>query len=303
MRPVTFLGDREVSFPSQCLGTLRDCNDLLHSNSGLHSRMEEDGYLLIRGLMNRQIVSKARKTILSYAQENGELPFKPDTDLIDAVYNPDGRPVRTMGEQEITHHPDVLEILEGREIINFFEHFFAQPCRTFDYKWLRMIPPGRSAGPHFDAVYMGRGSLRLLTCWVPFEDVPVEKGTLTILVGSHNLSSFSKIRQTYGKTDVDRDRTPGHFGVDPLSISEKFGGKWQTTDFEAGDVIIFTMHTLHTSTRNMSDQWRISCDVRFQPKSDSVDNRWVGENPVAHSVKDKSKQEICFEKAKINWGI
>ena len=126
--------------------------------------MEEDGYLLIRGLMNRQIVSKARKTILSYAQENGELPFKLDTDLIDAMYNPDGRPVRTMGEKEITHHPDILKILEGREIINFFEYFFEQPCRTFDYKWLRMIPPGRSAGPHFDAVYMGRGSPRLLTC-------------------------------------------------------------------------------------------------------------------------------------------
>ena len=93
------------------------------------------------------------------------------------------------------------------------------------------------------------------------------------------------------RLDVDRDRTPGHFGTDPLEISKQFGGVWKTTDFEAGDVIIFTMYTLHTSTRNMSDQWRISCDIRFQPEVDSVDDRWVGENPVAHSIQDQRSEE------------
>ena len=72
---------------------------------------------------------------------------------------------------------------------------------------------------------------------------------------------------------------------------------------EAGDVIIFTMHTLHTSTRNMSDQWRISCDVRFQPETDSVDNRWVGENPVAHSIQDQSKKPITFDEAREIWEV
>ena len=76
--------------------------------------MEEDGYLLIRGLINRDTVIKARKTILTYTDENGEVPFKPDTDLIDAVYNPDGRPSRIMGEKAVTHHPDVLGVLEGK---------------------------------------------------------------------------------------------------------------------------------------------------------------------------------------------
>ena len=92
---------------------------------------------------------------------------------------------------------------------------------------------------------LGRGSQRLHTCWIPFGDVPVEKGTLAILVGSHNLPSFDKIRQTYGQTDVDQDRTPGHFGTDPLAISEQFGGAWKTADFEAGDVII--IHHVYAS--------------------------------------------------------
>lgn len=303
MRPFTCLGDCEVTFQSQNLGELRDCNDLLGNSSALRSQMEEDGYLLIRGLINRDTVIKARKTILTYTDENGEVPFKPDTDLIDAVYNPDGRPSRIMGEKAVTHHPDVLGVLEGKELFNFFQGLFDQPARTFDYKWLRMMPPGRAAGPHFDVVYMGRGSQRLHTCWIPFGDVPVEKGTLAILVGSHNLPSFNKVRQTYGQTDVDQDRTPGHFGTDPLAISEQFGGAWKTADFEAGDVIIFTMYTLHTSTRNMSDQWRVSCDVRFQPETDSVDNRWVGENPLAHSIQDQSKKPVTFDEARKIWGV
>ena len=133
MRPVTFLGNSEVTFQSQNLGSLRDCNNLLHSNSGLHSQMEEDGYLLIRGLINRETIIKARETILRYASENGDLPFKPGNELVDAVYNPDGQPARTMGEKAITHHPDVLEVLEGTELYNFFRGFFGQNSRTFDY--------------------------------------------------------------------------------------------------------------------------------------------------------------------------
>lgn len=77
---------------------------------------------------------------------------------MDAVYNPDGRPARKVGEKSVTHHPDVLGVLTGDRIFNFFRGFFDQPSRTFDYKWLRMMSPGRAAGPHFDVVCMGRGA-------------------------------------------------------------------------------------------------------------------------------------------------
>ena len=124
-------------------------------------------------------------------------------------------------------------------------------------------------------------------------------GTLTVLVGSHNLPSFARIRDTYGKTDVDKDGTPGHFGRDPMEISDKYGGEWKTADFEMGDVIIFTMHTMHTSTKNLSDRWRISCDIRFQPEADPIDERWVGKNPISHT----GSQKISFEEAKKQWGL
>lgn len=33
----------------------------------------------------------------------------------------------------------------------------------------------------------------------------------------------------------------GWFTEDPFEITERFGGVWKTSDFHAGDVIIFTM--------------------------------------------------------------
>ena len=118
-----------------------------------------------------------------------------------------------------------------------FSMVIPEPLTT---KWLRFIRPTVWSGPHFDFVYMGRGSAQLHTCWVPFGDVPATMGTLTVLVGSHNLPSFAPIRDTYGRTDVDRDGTPGHFGRDPMEISDKYGGEWQTADFEMGGC-----HCLH----------------------------------------------------------
>ena len=33
----------------------------------------------------------------------------------------------------------------------------------------------------------------------------------------------------------------GWFTEDPFEITQKFGGIWKTSDFQAGDVLIFTM--------------------------------------------------------------
>lgn len=33
----------------------------------------------------------------------------------------------------------------------------------------------------------------------------------------------------------------GWFTTDPWEITEKFGGQWKTSDFKAGDVLIFNM--------------------------------------------------------------
>ncbi len=298
------IGNRELEFGKE-LGELRDCNALLNDREALHRRMDDDGYLLVRGLHQRDTVLRARRKILEFCNTGEGNAILPGTDLMDAIINPGGTLPNTYGRRAITHAPEVRAVLEGKPMFDFFERYFDEPVLTFDYKWLRLVGQKLYTGAHIDIVYMGRGATRkLFTCWTPFGDIPVEMGTLALCVGSHKLPGFQKLRDSYGKMDVDRDRVGGWFSDDPVEITTKFGGQWQTTNFEAGDVLIFGMWTMHCSTNNQTNRWRVSCDTRFQPVSEPVDERWVGENPKAHYAWQSEPEKLKpMEKARNEWGV
>jgi hypothetical protein len=286
----------EVELGSNELGAdLRDCNNLLGDPDALHQRMAEDGYLLVRQLHDPQVVLKARQTIIKHMQDQTQC-IGANAPMIDAVIATNSKAPNMMGQQAITHHPDVKAVLEGQRVFDFFDTYFSQRSLTFDYKWLRAVGNKAGTPAHYDFVYMGRGSEQLHTIWTPFGRLAPEQGTLAMLVGSHNLPSFEKLRNTYGKSDVDRDATSGHFTNDLLGIAREFGGQWQTTTFEPGDVILFGMHAMHASTTNTTNQWRISCDTRFQPAADDVDERWVGKNPMGHTQINRKPNSWQVEK-------
>jgi ectoine hydroxylase-related dioxygenase (phytanoyl-CoA dioxygenase family) len=45
-------------------------------------------------------------------------------------------------------------------------------------------------GCHMDAVYMGRGTQNLVTCWIPFMEIPIEKGVLAVCPGSNCIPEY-----------------------------------------------------------------------------------------------------------------
>jgi hypothetical protein len=289
-------GYRNIEFPSADLTELRSSNDLLGDVPALHERMAEDGYLLLRGLIDRQKVLSARETVLAYMEEHNALV--PDTPVLEGVMG--GRSPQMMGVKGIAHHEDVLAVLEGDELTGFYDAYFGEPSTTYHYKWLRGVGNEEYTGAHYDFVYMGRGSTNLHTTWVPFGDIPIDQGTLAMCVGSNHLDSFAPIRDTYGQMDVDRDLVEGWFTKDPMEIVEKFGGQWATTDFRAGDVILFGMHTMHASTTNLTNRFRLSCDIRFQPAGDPVDPRWR-KNGTGHTAQNEPVKSM--EDARSQWGV
>lgn len=289
-------GYRDIDFPSGELGPLRESNEALGDAAALWQRLDEDGYLLLRGLIKRETVLAAREVVLKHMQEQQAL--LPDTPLLEGVMPQGGRNVRMMGGKGIAHHPAVLAVLENAALFNLFERLLGEPALTFPFKWLRAIGNEEYTGAHFDYVYMGRGSRNLYTVWIPFGDIPISQGTLAVCRGSHKLDSFARIRDTYGRMDIDRDGVSGWFERDPMQIVERFGGQWQGANYNAGDVIIFGMHTMHASTTNLSNRFRLSCDVRYQPASDPVDERWRrgGSGHYGEIRRD-------MEAARAEWGV
>ncbi|MDE0636487.1 MAG: phytanoyl-CoA dioxygenase family protein [Candidatus Poribacteria bacterium] len=281
---------------------LRDSNDILDNPGALHERMAEDGYLLIRGLHDKETVLAARRAILEKLAAKGMLA--PDTPLMDGTFNPDyPEPTSTgsMGNKPLTQLPAFNAVVEGAPIMGFFKHFLGGEARTFDFKWLRTAGPGSGSPIHYDVVFMGRGTKNLYSCWTPFGDVSLDMGPIVFCLGSNR---FEKVRETYGQADVDRDLIKGHFSDDPLEIVEKFGGHWATTSFSAGDVIIFSMFLMHASLVNTSDKIRITADTRYQLAAEPIDERWIGKNPKGHYAWKRKDAEIeSLEESRRRWGV
>jgi hypothetical protein len=102
--------------------------------------------------------------------------------------------------------------------------------------------------------------------------------------------------------DVDRDNVAGWFSNDPIELVDKFGGQWQTTEFAMGDVLIFGMFTMHGSLNNVSNRYRLTTDTRYQRADEPVDERWVGENPMAHYAWGKG-EVTPMETMRARWQV
>jgi hypothetical protein len=288
----------------KAFGELRDSSYLIGGGEALRARMQEDGYLYLRGFFKRDDVMAARKVAVDRLMSEGLL--EPGTDPMDAIIRKGGvcqfRPDLTQ------NNPALDKLLYTGAMMEFYTGYFGEPVLHFDYTWFRAMSPGLGTKPHCDVVYMGRGTReKLLTAWVPLGDAPMRLGGLMILEGSNHKH---ELLRNYLERDVDSYCTNGRHAADietgkkawefdgtlakdPVSLRKKLGGRWLTADFEAGDLLTFTMYTVHASTDNQTaDRMRFSSDSRYQPASLPADERWIGEKPIGHGSAGK-RGRIC----------
>ena len=303
---LTYLG-RKVDTSPSVFGELRSSIELLNDPETLESRMTQDGYLFLPGLLNRDEVLAAREEILMRLDAAGYIDRShPLLDAIPSAEVKDG-----FVPQLATNNEPLEKVIFHGPMMSFYQGFLGGPVRHFDFVWLRAKRPGitDATPPHYDVVFMGRGTKKLYTSWTPLEDVPMEKGGLMVLEGSHRLD---EVKSTYGELDVDtycankqeakaietgekqwEDRVNGgKYADDALEVRDRLGGRWLTADFHAGDVLLFGMYLMHASTDNHSRGFRLSTDTRYQLDSEPVDERWVGKNPPGHGPSGK-RGMIC----------
>ncbi|SFI36880.1 Phytanoyl-CoA dioxygenase (PhyH) [Paenibacillus sp. UNC496MF] len=268
------VGSRELELGGPDLTELRDSSGIGDDIEALRARLTEDGYLLLRGFHDREDVLTARRAVLEKMRRMGKL--ERDTLLEEAVMADGSKSLFLGGTNEDL--PELLNVLNGSAIMGFFDRLFGASSLTYHYKWLRAVGGGDYTGAHYDIVYMGRGTHNLYTVWTPLGDVDYRMGGLALCLGSHR---FEDLKRTYGSKDSDRDGV-GHYTDDPLVITGKFGGQWATTEYQAGDVLIFGMYLMHCSLENTTNQYRLSVDTRYQPAHEEIDDRWSGKKPRAH---------------------
>jgi hypothetical protein len=287
----------ELDLSPETFGALESSSHLLDDAAALRAKMQAAGYLFLPGYLNREDVLQARAEVAARLEREGVLdPQFPREELIarrDAAF--------AMRPDLVKGNAPLLKVLHSGPMIAFYEKFFGEEVRYFDYTWFRAVLPGQGTPPHMDIVYMGRGTHELLTAWTPLGDVSLQQGGLMILEKSH---LHERLNRNYGQRDVDRvcsnktraDGQPlqlrGHLSDFPDKLRANLGGRWLTARFRAGDLLTFTAKTVHASLDNQSNQIRLSTDTRYQPAAAPVDDRWIGENPTAHGPQSK-REMIC----------
>lgn len=298
--PVLYAQGKVLDAGADCLGYLRESSDVLGDVVALRQRMGADGYLFFRGLLGREAVLDVRREVASRLRQKGCL-------------DPSAGPMETRaaGNYDKKFMPDLARenlaldrVLYGGPMMDFFGRFLGGDVRHFDYTWFRAVAPGKGTACHCDSVYMGRGTPQLYTAWTPIGDVDFRTGGLIVLEGSNN---HERLRETYCRQDVDSfcanragragldawaKGTAGVLGKDARLVRRALGGRWLTAEYRAGDVLIFSIFTVHASLDNRSDCIRLSSDSRYQLASEVADERWVGAKPLGHSQAGK-RGRIC----------
>ncbi|QYM80581.1 phytanoyl-CoA dioxygenase family protein [Horticoccus luteus] len=293
----------EIDSSPEAFGEIRSSADCLERPDELRQRLAVDGYLYVPGFFSRDLILAARASVTARLAAEGSLD--PAFPVMDAIGHPD----KTSGYRGdlAVGNPEVARVVYGPELVAFYTALFGEPVRHFDYTWFRAMSRGQGSTPHCDLVYMGRGTHQLLTCWIPYGDVPLEVGGVMLLEDSHKKSE--RLRH-YLEIDVDsycenRPREvervknqggwshPGFLTKNPVSLREKLGGRWLTApEWRIGDFITFGMSLVHGSLDNQTARVRLSSDTRYQRASEPIDERWIGANPIANTRAGK-RGRVC----------
>ncbi|MDB6093937.1 MAG: Phytanoyl-CoA dioxygenase [Verrucomicrobia bacterium] len=298
-----FSSGHELDTSPEAFGFVRSSADAMDDAAELTRRIDEDGYLYIPGFFPPELILAARASITDRLAQEGSLdPSRPS---IEAVSNP-AKQYSYRGDLA-RKNAAIERVVYGPELLGFYANLFGEAVRHFDHTWFRAVSRGMGTTPHCDLVYMGRGTHQLLTCWIPYGDIPLEMGGVMLLEGSHRQSERLK---NYLEVDVDsfcenRPKEvekvkvksgwshPGHLSKNPASLRQKLGGRWLTApEWKAGDFVTFGMKLVHGGLDNQTDRFRFSSDTRYQRASQPIDERWIGENPPANTVAGK-RGRVC----------
>jgi ectoine hydroxylase-related dioxygenase (phytanoyl-CoA dioxygenase family) len=239
-----------------------ESNDALEDPDELRARMQRDGYLFIRGLIDTAAIREVRRGILTLCRDAGWLAE--GSELIEGIAAP--------GERHVEPEPDYMVVYDRVMRLESFHALAHDPAMLAMYCDLlgeevlvhprdiaRIIFPQNTkytTPAHQDFIHI-QGTPETFTSWIPLGDCPHELGSLSILAGSHH-TGLLPTHAAYGA---------GGRGVDAADL----GLTWVEGDFRDGDCLVFHSHCVHRALDNTNpDCLRLSVDYRYQGVSHPV---------------------------------
>jgi ectoine hydroxylase-related dioxygenase (phytanoyl-CoA dioxygenase family) len=267
--------------PADLLGQLRETVIAPEIGGILRQRLDDDGYVFVRGMIDAGDIRDARSEVFGRLAEVGEIAQP----AVDGIFTGTSRRLDLHADlgafwRSVSQGPALRKVSHGEQAASVLSRLFDETACPHDYIFLRPAVAGRSTRLHYDYPFFARGSQRVLTVWTALGEIPVTEGPLAIVEGSQH---FEDLVGPVRRIDYESNRSPTvQIMSDPVEFVRDRNTRLLTAEFQPGDVIIFAMTTLHGTLDNHSPagRTRLSCDVRWQPLADPFDSRYMGDNPA-----------------------
>ena len=269
-----------TAVPPEVAGPLLESCSLLEDAAQLRRQLAADGYLFLKGVVDRETVMAARREVFERLEEVGEI-LPPAQEGIASGSSRRREQESDLGAfwRSVSQGARLRAASHGDQMQAVMDLVLGEPAQAHDYIFLRPGAVGRSTSLHYDHPFFSRGSDRVHTAWLALGDIPLEDGPLMVLEGSNR---YADLIEQARKVDYDsNDTATVQVLTDTVEFARQRGGRLLMSPVEAGDLIVFDMFTMHGSLDNHSPlgRVRLSCDVRWQPAADPVDPRYRGDHP------------------------
>lgn len=227
---------------------LTDSTPLIGDGDALRSRWEEDGTLFFHNVIDPELMTWAEGFYRKALADEGLIDLANEAPIWTGKKSDTWRPCDSIGTT-VWHEVIKLPVLNGilREIFQA------------DATWLPIVahrsafPEGPLqegqnifAGQHQDAFF--NEGMNSTICWMPVRDIPdMDHGTFALAPGTHRMG-------------ILHDKNHPRYSVPEDAIPKDM---WRSAAYRVGDVVIFRDDTAHAALPNLSNEFRLSMDLRL----------------------------------------
>lgn len=256
-----------IPFSDELFAPMRDSSALLSEPDALTRRLAEDGYLLLRGVLDPEVVLALRR---AYLAEFSALTTGSHTDDGSVpAHGVAGHPAHAFVRSD-----RFASFVEQSSLAELAETLLGGAPRRLPRAILRHFTSSsrRSSRAHTDRAYMDQGTDRVVTMWIPIGDCPLPAGGLVYLERSHTLDP-ARLEPLRRVNDRPQDTRP--ISHDLAWVARELGRRWLWTDYRSGDLAVHTPHLIHAALDTTTATDRLSVDLRYARGDDRADPRWM----------------------------
>ncbi|HLJ09958.1 MAG TPA: phytanoyl-CoA dioxygenase family protein [Planctomycetaceae bacterium] len=281
---------QQQTIPDELLGPLVDATASLGEPARLRRSFADEGYVFLRGVLDRGNVLAARCEVFARLAEMEEI-LPPVEAAIASGTSRRRELAPDLGAfwKSVSEGPHLRRVTHSSRLRELAALILDAPARPHDYLFLRPAPVGNATNLHYDFPFFAGGASQIVTCWAPLGEIPICDGPLAVIERSNHFDDLIEPIRSIKLTGdpqafaAAQEAAYQSSATDTLAFARSRKARILTAHFQPGDIVIFGGFTMHGSLDNHSPlgRVRLSVDVRYQPAADRADDpRFFGPHPI-----------------------